>query len=56
MNYLIAGLTNKLPETGSLWGKELNKRFTDFTSGINKNTTVEQATKLWESSYEKSGG
>lgn len=56
IKYLLAGLTNKLPETTSLWGKELNKRFNDFIKGLTNAITVEQATKLWESSYEKSGG
>ena len=56
MRYLIAGLTKKLPEVTSQWGRELNSRFTTFLSGLTKNITVAQATKLWETSYEKSGG
>lgn len=56
MNYLIAGLTQKLPDKISQWGKELNKRFNTFLQGLTNNISVAQATKLWESSYEKSGG
>lgn len=56
MNYLIAGLTQKLPDKISQWGKELNKRFNTFLQGLTNNISVAQATKLWEASYEKSGG
>lgn len=56
MNYLIAGLTQKLPDKVSQWGKELNTRFNTFLQGLTNNITVAQATKLWENSYEKSGG
>ena len=55
-NYLIAGLTGKLPDIKSLWGRDLKNRFDKFIKGITKNTSVAQATKLWEASYEKSGG
>ena len=56
MNYLIAGLTQKLPDKISQWGKELNTRFNTFLQGLTNNISVAQATKLWETSYEKSGG
>lgn len=55
-NYLIAGLTGKLPDNKSIWGKDLKDRYDKFLNGVTKNTSVAQATKLWEDTYEKSGG
>ena len=56
MKYLVAGLTGKLPNAQSTWGNELRNRFNSFVTGMQRNIDVPRAVRLWESSYEKSGG
>lgn len=56
MNYLIAGLTNKLPDIKSSTGVQLYNRFTAFLSGAKKVKSVADATTLWEDAYEISHG
>lgn len=56
MNYLIAGLTNKLPDITSVMGSDLNNRFNTFVKGVQNINDVPSAVKLWETAYEKSNG
>ena len=56
MNYLIAGLKGTLPDTKSLWGDDLYKRFNKFMQSSKNTTNISRLSDYWEKYYEKSGG